>query len=80
MKILFEIEVDDLTGNAYEQSSPEYKEQLKDDVSAMLQNTTGNAKSPKIRTMLEEIWNYPAPCELNPDILYELLRGAEENP
>ncbi len=79
MKILFEVEVDESTGVAYERLSAENKKQFYEDVTAMLQNTTGNAKSEKIKKMLEEIWNCPAPCELNPDILYELLRGAEED-
>ncbi len=68
-----------MTAIAYESLSTDTKEDFKLDVTQMMQNRAGSGRGARIKQLLDEIKkDAGAGTELNPEILYELLRGEYE--
>ena len=78
MIITIELEIDDFTGKNYKDLSPECKQSLIDDVRMMLKNTVNNERKAKLKKILGELQNESGGSDLDPEILYALLRGEDD--
>jgi hypothetical protein len=68
------LEVDDVAANAYESISPENKEQFISETSTLLKKLAADARSIKLKKIIEDIKNEGTMDGLSPDHLVELLR------
>ena len=79
MKILLELDVDDTLAREYEHLAPENKLQFKQAVYQMLEKTTTNLRSKKLKMLLEEIRNGSESrfADFDPEIIYAILCKQE---
>jgi hypothetical protein len=78
MKITIEIDVDNFTGNNYEHLNPESKQRITNGVRDMLKDTVSTERKAKLQKLLEELQNESEYNALDPEVLYELFRDAED--
>lgn len=68
------IEVDEATCISYQGLSTEEKQRFRDEAILCLKKIITDARSAKIKKIVDEIKNEPNAGNINPDILLELLR------
>jgi phosphoribosylformimino-5-aminoimidazole carboxamide ribonucleotide (ProFAR) isomerase len=68
------LEVDEVTGNAYENIAPETKEQFITEATTLLKQLLADARSVKLKKIIEDIRNEGNMEGLNSEIIAELLR------
>ncbi len=78
MKINIEVEVDDFTGNNYEDLSSDSKQKLIAAIGAMLKTTVNNERVAKLKKLLQDLQNESGGTDFDPEILYDLLRREDD--
>lgn len=78
MKINIEVEVDDFTGNNYEDLSSDSKQKLIAAIGAMLKTSVNNERVAKLKKLLQDLQNESGGTDFDPEILYELLRREDD--
>ena len=68
------LEVDDVTAFTYESISPETKEQFISEATNLLKRILADARSVKLKKIIEDIRSEGNTDGINPDHLLELLR------
>jgi hypothetical protein len=77
MKLLIEVDVADKIASAYENFTPENKQEVNLYISRILQKTANKARIITLRKTVAELQSDPE-CDLNPEILYLLFQGDED--
>lgn len=72
------LELDILSANDYAAFSPELKKKVSSEVATIISRIAYDERVAKLRKLVEEINTNPGAMEMDPEILFELLRIQDD--
>jgi hypothetical protein len=77
MKLLLEVDIDDITASTYQNLSPEKKQQFNRYLCRILHKVAKKESVNKLKEIVADLQSQPG-CSINPEILYLLFQGEED--